>query len=338
MRRASALGLALAAGLLGCAVVRTLPRLPGTGPPRFEESVFAHKSLPTFHIPTPRAGEAPGVVGATRHYRIREGDTLLDVARWYDLGYNEIVDANPGIDAMVPPVGADVLVPTEWVLPCCTTDGIVVNIPELRLYYFHRDARDPATTIVDTYPVGLGRDDWRTPRGRFRVARKNVNPTWYIPESIRQEHLRERGDGRHLIPGGDPDNPLGKYRLQLSRRLYGIHGTDTPWGVGMLVTHGCIRLYPEDIEHLFPLVPVGTPVEFTYQPVKAGTRGHAVYVEVHRDIYKYSRSLAAETRAVLARRRLDGRIERRLLDDAVHSAAGVPMRVSPDGTWLQPAG
>ncbi len=340
MRAVAALGPALAAGLVGCALVRSLPHVPGMGPPRFEERAFARKPLTTFRIPTPAAGEAtpPAVLGATRHYRIRSGDTLLDVARWFDLGYNEIVDANPGMDPMLPPVGADVVVPTEWVLPCCTTDGIVVNIPEMRLYYFRRDPRDPATTIVDTYPVGLGRDDRRTPRGRFRVEHKNVNPTWYVPESIRREHLRERGDGRRFIPGGAPDNPLGNYRLQLSRRIYGIHGTDIPWGVGMLVTHGCVRLYPEDIAHLFPLVPVGTQVEFTYQPVKAGTRDRSVYVEVHHDIYKYSRSLAAETRAVLARRRLDGRVERRLLDDAVRSAAGVPMRVSPDGVARRPAG
>src|SRR5262249_17873406 len=185
--------------------------------------------------------------------------------------------ANPGVDPFLPPPGADVVVPTAWVLPCCTYEGIVVNIPELRLYYFRHAPDDPHTLLVDTYPVGLGRDDRRTPRGTFRVAEKTVNPRWVVPESIRQEHLRERGDGRRSIPGGDPDNPLGKYRLQLSRRIYGIHGTDIPWGIGMQVTHGCVRLYPEDIEHLFPLVPIGTPVEFTYQPVKAGARRGVVY-------------------------------------------------------------
>src|SRR5206468_5293259 len=165
----------------------------------------AHKPMPTFRITA-----AETVVGSTRRYRIRDGDTLLDVARYFDLGYNEIIDANPGVDPMIPPVGLEVLVPTEWVLPCCSTGGIVVNIPEMRLYYFRPAPDDRATTLVQTFPVGLGRDDRRTPRGRFRVERKTVNPTWVVPESIRQEHLRERGDGRRSIRGGDPDNPLGK--------------------------------------------------------------------------------------------------------------------------------
>src|SRR5207247_333374 len=204
-----------------------------------------------------------------------------------------LLDANPGVDPWVPAVGTDVVVPTEWVLPCCTYQGIVVNIPELRLYYFRPAPDDPRTTLLTTYPVGLGREDWRTPRGKFRVQAKHVKPTWYIPESIRREHIAERGDARRFIPGGAPDNPLGGYRLQLSRSTYGIHGTDIPWGIGREATHGCVRLYPEDIERLFPLVPVGTPVEFTYQPVKVGDRGGAVYVEAHRDVYRYTRSLAA---------------------------------------------
>jgi L,D-transpeptidase ErfK/SrfK len=307
-------------------------RAPLGGKLRFDEAGFARKPLPTYRIRTrPDAPPEETVIGAERRYRIREGDTLLDVARYYDLGYNEVVDANPGVDPFVPPVGAEVVLPTEWVLPCCTYQGIVVNIPEMRLYYFHPAPDDPRTTRVYTYPVGLGRDDRRTPRGTFRVRAKTVNPRWDIPESIRREHLKEHGDGRHAIPGGAPDNPLGKYRLQLTRRLYSIHGTDIPWGVGMQVTHGCVRLYPEDIERLFPLVPIGTPVEFTYQPVKVGRRGGAVWVEVHRDIYRFARSLTGSTRTALSRQRLGERVERRLLDAAVKSASGMPVRVSPDG-------
>jgi L,D-transpeptidase ErfK/SrfK len=271
------------------------------------------------------------VIGGVRHYRIRQGDTLLDVARWFDLGYNEIVDANPGLDPWVPPVGTDVVLPTAWVLPCCTYEGIVVNIPELRLYYFRPVPGDPLTTLVTTYPVGLGRDDRRTPRGKYRVQSKEVKPTWYIPESIRREHIAERGDARRSIPGGAPDNPLGGYRLRLTRGIYAIHGTDIPWGVGMKVTHGCVRLYPEDIERLFPLVPVGTPVEFTYQPVKVGLRDGAVWVEAHRDIYGFTRSLAAAARTLLARQNLAARVDARLLGDALARPVGVPLRVSRDG-------
>ena len=325
----------------GCAHVHW----PGHSPPpevtvRFDEASFARKPLPTFRMTVPAHGQPPAesVLGTTRHWRIRDGDTLLDVARWFDLGYNEIVDANPGVDPIVPPVGTDVIVPTAWVLPCCTYQGIVVNIPEMRLYYFHADAGDPRTTVVETHPVGLGRDDRRTPRGVFRVVRKDVDPPWYVPESIRREHISERDDPRRMIPGGDPDNPLGRYRLLLSHRLYGIHGTDIPWGIGMEVTHGCIRLYPEDIAALFPRVPVGTPVVFVYQPVKAGTRGGAVYLEVHRDIYGVSRSLAAATRTALARGGLGAHVERQLVDGAVERAAGMPVRVSPDHANLHGAG
>jgi len=308
---------------------------------RFDEEHFARKPHATYRMPTPRPGEAPaeGVIGAARHYRIHSGDTLYDVARWYDLGRNEIVDANPGIDPLVPPVDREVIVPTEWVLPCCTYQGIVLNIPEMRLFYFRPDPRDPGTTLVETFPVGLGRLDWRTPRGRYRVSAKTVNPAWHVPASIHAEHVRERGDGRWVIPGGADDNPLGKYRLKLSHGLYSIHGTDVPWGVGMEVTHGCVRLYPEDIERLYPEVPIGTAVEFTYQPVKLGTRGKTVYAEVHRDIYGYARSLASASRAALARQRLDGRVDPRLLDGALDGAAGIPTRVSPvDGVARRPAG
>jgi L,D-transpeptidase ErfK/SrfK len=332
---------AAAALLGGCALLHEgphLPALPNTV--RFDENSFAHKPLATERMATPRPGERPSesVLGTVRRWRIRQGDTFLDIARWFDLGYNEMVDANPGIDPIVPPVGTEVLVPTAWVLPCCTYRGIVVNIPEMRLYYFRPDPANPGTTLVDTYPVGLGREDRRTPRGTFRVVRKDVDPAWYVPESIRQEHMRERGDARRMIPGGDPDNPLGRYRLKLTNELYGIHGTDIPWGIGMEVTHGCVRLYPEDIAHLFPLVPVGTPVEFVYQPVKVGVRAGAVYVEVHRDIYHAGRSLGAATRTALARGRFGDRIEPRLVEGAVQRAAGVPVRVSPERAPSRSAG
>src|SRR5262249_31768549 len=156
-------------------------------------------------------------------------DTLLDVARYYDLGWNEIVEANPGVDPWIPPVGTAVVLPTEWVLPCCRYEGIVLNIPEMRLFFYRRPAGDPHTLLVDTHPVGLGRTDRPTPRGHFQVRGKTVNPRWNIPASIREEHIRERGDARTTIAGGDPDNPLGKYRIELSIPNYTIHGTNVPW-------------------------------------------------------------------------------------------------------------
>src|SRR5439155_1674254 len=184
-------------------------------------------------IRTPAKGGAPvdTVIGQIRPYRIRKGDTLIDLARYYDLGYNEIVDANPAIDPWVPPVGATILLPTQWVLPCCSYDGLVVNIPG---------------------------------------------------------------------------------------------------GVGMQVSHGCVRLYPEDIERLFPLVPVGAPGEFVYQPVKIGVRGGTVFVESHRDIYGYAPALFRDASTLLERAGVANRVDQQLLLSALEDTSGMPIRVSPE--------
>jgi L,D-transpeptidase ErfK/SrfK len=292
-----------------------------------EEDFFA-KPDTVFTIPTPHGLDPQTVIGQVRQYRIRPGDTLMDLARLYTLGYNEIVEANPGLDPWVPPVGAVILLPTEWVLPCCSYTGIVVNIPEMRLFYFTRGPQS-GTTTVHTYPVGLGRDDWRTPTGSFRVSGKTVNPQWNIPESIRKEHIEERDDPRTFIPGGDPDNPLGKYRLELTLPMFRIHGTNIPWGVGMQVSHGCVRLYPEDIERLFPQVPIGTPGEFTYQVIKVGKREGAVFGEVHEDIYGHNPAIFREAMNVLEARGVAGEIDQQLLLNGLGDSGGMPFQLTP---------
>jgi L,D-transpeptidase ErfK/SrfK len=324
--RLVALGLLLAAA--GCQSLHRLHLSSDHAPPAFNEAAFARKSFASFKVATQKGIPVDTVIGKARTYRVREGDTFLDIARYYDLGYNEIVDANPGVDPWVPPVGTTIVLPTEWILPCCSYEGLVVNIPEMRLYLYRRTPGNTGTLIVDTLPVGLGRDDRRTPRGRFTVRGKTVNPTWIIPQSIRAEHIEETGDTRTKIPGGDPDNPLGKYRLELTLPRYTIHGTNIPWGVGMQVSHGCARLYPEDIERLYPLVPVGMRGEFTYQAVKVGTRGGATYAEVHRDIYRYVPKLRGAALAALKRRGLGGQIDETALSTALREERGIPVQVS----------
>ena len=217
-RRVSSRGRSVVAALAciffaGCAL---LHRTREPEIPPYVEATFARKPFQTYTIPTPAPGTIPAesVIGTVGTYRVRQGDTFMDVARYFDLGFNEIVEANPGIDPWIPPVGTQLVLPTAWVLPCCTYEGLVLNIPEMRLYYY-RPGPGGTTTVI-THPVGLGRDDRRTPRGPFTVRGKTVNPTWIIPASIRQEHIKERGDARTSIRGGAEDNPLGKYRLELT--------------------------------------------------------------------------------------------------------------------------
>ena len=266
------------------------------------------------------------LIGEPRSYTFAKGDTLYDVARHLGLGINAITEAFPALDVWLPAEGTTLEFPTSWMLPDSDYQGIVVNIPEMRVYYFPNHGRNPQSVI--TYPVGLGRDDWRTPTGRFTVTQKTVDPDWVVPESIRAEHIRDRGDPRKAIAGGDPGNPLGHYRMRLSLPLYGIHGTNVPWGVGMEVSHGCVRLYPEDIKPLFAIVPVGTPGEFVYQPVKFGARDGDIYVEVHADIYQSGFDYTQAANRQLENIQWSALVDWGRLTDALQLKSGVPTRIS----------
>jgi L,D-transpeptidase ErfK/SrfK len=270
---------------------------------------------------------ARSTVGSSRFYQVRKGDTFLDLARFYGLGYNEIELANPGIDPWVPPDNQTVVLPTEWVLPQAAYAGVVINIPEMRVYYFHSKSGS-GPQLVSTYPVGLGRDDWRTPQGKFKVIGKTENPIWVIPESIRKERIQEKGFSEESVAGGDPENPLGKYRLELSMPDYRIHGTNIPWGVGMQVSHGCVRLYPEDIQQLFGMVKVGDPGEFVYQPVKIGARGGRIFAQVHPDIYRLTPGPYREARRILEELGWTDRVDLQRVQRAVEEQSGVPLDVT----------
>jgi L,D-transpeptidase ErfK/SrfK len=310
-------------GAVMAAFIMLLVGADGASAGRWTEEDFARR-IPTNYPVTSR----DAVVGVLTTHTVQEGDTMLDVGRHFDLGYNEMIAANPGVDPWLPPTGEVLLIPTEYVLPESSNQGIVVNIPEMRLYYFHGGTNQGP--FVTTYPVGLGRDDWRTPQGSFRVRGKTENPTWVIPESIRAEHIRERGDDRSMIPGGADDNPLGLFRLELTLPLYALHGSNMPWGVGMQVSHGCIRLYNEDIAALFHEVRVGTPGEFVYQPLKVGMRNDVVYVEVHPDIYGLHVSPEDEAQALLTRHGWMERVDRARLHQALIDRSGIPVAIERD--------
>ncbi len=313
----------LGAGGLAIALVFLLAP-SAAGASRWTEESFAERIPTRYALSSSRDGTSTSIVGSLETYVVEEGDTLLDVGRHFDLGYNEMTSANPGVDPWMPSPQEVLVIPTEFVLPEVRPVGIVVNIPELRLYYFRNG-------VLVTYPVGLGRDDWRTPEGSFRVRGKTENPTWVIPESIRAEHIRERDDPRTFIAGGDPENPLGLFRLELTLPLYALHGSNMPWGVGMQVSHGCIRLYNEDITLLFHEVQVGTPGEFVYQPVKVGARDGQVYVEVHPDIYGLRGNLEDEANQIIARRGWSDRIDQSRLRRAIKDQTGLPIVVSFTG-------
>ena len=216
------------------------------------------------------------VVGKSQIILAEYEDTFIKLARQYNLGYEELVQANPSVDPWLPGEGTEIVLPTHFVLPKVPRQGIVINLPELRLYYYP----DGDSGRVITHPISIGRMEWGTPLGRSEIVSKTLNPTWYPPESIRQEHAADNRPLPKVVPPG-PDNPLGKHALRLSLPGYLIHGTNKPSGLGMRVTHGCIRMFPEDIEALFENVPVGTPVRIVNQPYKIGWTNDGFYLEAH---------------------------------------------------------
>jgi L,D-transpeptidase ErfK/SrfK len=218
---------------------------------------------------TGHAGE--DVVGQMGTYRTVYEDTLHEVARRFDVGFVELLAANPGIDPWLPGDGTLVTLPTAHLLPDAPREGVVINLTEMRLYYFATPGAPP-----ETYPVGIGREGRTTPVGSTRIVRKATDPTWYPPASIRAE----RPELPAVVPPG-PDNPLGRFALYLDWPAYLIHGTNKPWGIGRRASSGCIRMYPEDIDRLFAKLPVGTTVVVVRQPVKLGWIDGALYLEVH---------------------------------------------------------
>lgn len=211
------------------------------------------------------------VLGSLQSYTTKASDTLIALQRPYDVGYAELVAANPRVNPWLPGNGTHITIPTQYVLPDAPHVGIVINIGARRLYYFHPDGK-----TVETFPVGVGVAGWRTPSGATKVVWKEKNPTWYPPPSI---HAEDPTLPKSVPPG--PDNPLGAYALHLGWPNYLIHGTDRPDGVGRNVSHGCIHLYPEDIKRLFSEVRVGTPVRVVDQPVLTAWIGGRLYVAVH---------------------------------------------------------
>ncbi len=265
------------------------------------------------------------VVGEVLQVEASFEDTFADLGEIYGYGQLEMQAANPGVDPWLPGEGTRITLPGRHVLPDAPHEGIVVNLPEYRLYFFPPDGGK-----VITYPVGIGREGWSSPTGLTRVARKEANPSWYPPQSIREERAREGEILPAVVPPG-PDNPMGAYKMNLALGAYVIHGTNKAYGIGMRVSAGCFRLRNEDIGALFSMVPVGTQVRIVNQPFKLGVRSDELWLQVHTPLDEHGfpssvdrqaalQSLLEERRELVAGFRLDWR----RIGEMAHAEDGIP--------------
>jgi len=219
------------------------------------------------------------VIGSVQVIKARDEDTLLDIARRFNVGYEEIVSANPGVDPWLPKAGTEIVIPTEFVLPDAKRQGIVINLAAMRLFYFPEIQPGEPQQVI-THPIGIGRVGWRTPEGNTKIVSKTKAPTWIPTPAIRKEHAAEGDPLPNVVPPG-PDNPMGTHALRLGWPEYAIHGTDKPPSIGLRGTHGCLRMYPEDIVGIYDAVPVGTPVSVVNQPFLVGWRGDMLVMQTY---------------------------------------------------------
>lgn len=275
--------------------------------------------------------EDVSLVGGFQYTTAKNEDTLLDVARHHDVGQREIVVANPDVDRWLPREGTRIFLPKRYVLPDAPRDGLVLNVAEMRLYYYP-SAQEWGARKVYTYPISIGRMDWKTPLGATRIVNKVKNPAWRPPISIKKEHAAAGDPLPDIIPAG-PDNPLGDYAMRLGIPGYLIHGTNKPLGVGMQVSHGCVRMLPEDIEQLFPEVGVGTAVHIVNQPIKVGWAVDTLYIEVQPPLdgenHSFQGTLASTMDLIAKSEPLEAlEIDREALVEAVQERRGIPVAIA----------
>ncbi|MFP4255768.1 MAG: L,D-transpeptidase family protein [Desulfobacterales bacterium] len=271
---------------------------------RYQKVQIADDSVPVMNI-----------AGFKTTHVISKQDTLLDIARNYGLGFNEIELLYPDIDPWLPPEGETIEIPVMWALPTARHEAVVINIPEMRLYRFF-----PEQNIVKTYPIGIGRQGMDTPITDTKVATRIKDPDWTVPAASREKTELA------IVPPG-PSNPLGNRWIGLAEDQLGIHGTNFAWGIGRRVSQGCIRMYPEHVEKFFNEVSVGTMVEIIYEPVKIGIRGNKIFVEVHPDIHGIFPEMYGHAKSLLAERALLADVDLEKLGRAVSEQNGVPQPV-----------
>lgn len=308
----------------------------GTGPNKREAEVVIPFDERTIEEPISAnhfvlETEAQSIVGVPQVVYATSNDTFSDLARAYGLGYDELIAANPGVDPWLPGEDTPVLLPTQFIIPNVPREGIVLNIASKRLFYFPA-VPDGQPPIVQSFPIGIGRVGWETPLGVTAVVAKAKDPHWYVPLSVRQEHVDLGDPLPSVIPPG-PGNPLGHRVLKLEMPGYLIHGTNQPYGVGMRVSHGCVRLYPENIEYLYELVEIGETVTIINEPYLMAQLDGEIYLESHAPL---------EDDAVNADDRLDLLLEKwnavpesglsqrdmERAHEIAMSAGGIPLRIA----------
>jgi L,D-transpeptidase ErfK/SrfK len=260
------------------------------------------------------------VLGYARTHVVQPKETLLDIARMYGLGFNEITILYPEIDPWIPKAGVSLKMPTLWIAPPTKCEEVVINIPEMRLYRFMKKIG-----MVKTYPIAIGRETYETPLGIHKVIVQEKDPTWVVPPSAKDAYPKA------IYPPG-PDNPLGAYWVGLSAPHVGIHGTNNPWAIGRRTSRGCIRMYPEHIKLFFNEVNAGTKVEIIYEPVKIGVRENVIYMEAHPDIYNKLPDIAQHTEELIRLKGLWGKVEWNTVYQCLKTKNGIPV---PIGTTMK---
>lgn len=250
-----------------------LPRFTAVARSLSLASLLVAGPVAALELPLPPPGE--DIVGQVQVIKAKYEDTFADVGVANDLGYLEMVAANPGVDPWLPGAGTEIILPTRYILPQGPREGIVINLAEYRLYYFPK-----GQNVVHTFPLGIGREGWGSPIAHTTITAKTSNPAWYPPKSIREEHAAEGDPLPAVVPPG-PDNPLGPFKFNLGVPGYLIHGSNKKFGIGMRVSHGCFRMLNNNVLALASMVPVGTPVRIINEPYKFGVSGGKVYLEAH---------------------------------------------------------
>lgn len=228
----------------------------------------------TYYLPQ----NGPPLIGEVRHITAQQGENLAMLSRRYGVGYQALLAANPNLDSNSAITGQELTIPSQHLLPAVPYRGLVVNLPEMRVYYFPPNPVG-GRAVVSTYPIGIGKEGCKLPPLVSQITQKSVNPVWRVPKSIRarQPYLPE-------VVSAGPNNPLGDYAMRLNQSSYLIHGTNKPDTIGQRISNGCIRMYPEDIAMLFPMIPRGTPVRIINQPIKIARMDHDIYIESHRPL------------------------------------------------------